>query len=129
MVKQNSSIAPPQPIHRTSNVSASSSTEKHCDPLPSGQLSTLSTHTPTLRQKLPPFIASHDITRGVLHTAQVAIGYALMLAVMYVCPLLLSIKPYLLPAQNRTFNGSFILSVLIGLGVGETLFGKYSRPL
>jgi len=44
------------------------------------------------------------IHRGILFAVQSAISYLLMLAVM-------------------TYNASFIFSVLIGLGVGEMLFG------
>lgn len=33
---------------------------------------------------LPPFILSHDITRAAITTARAAIGYIIMLAVMYV---------------------------------------------
>lgn len=31
---------------------------------------------------VPPFIPAHDIARGVLHAAQAALGFAIMLAVM-----------------------------------------------
>ena len=34
----------------------------------------------------PPFIASHDIVRGIVHAGHVALQYAFMLAVMYVPP-------------------------------------------
>ncbi|TFK37212.1 Ctr copper transporter family-domain-containing protein [Crucibulum laeve] len=63
------------------------------------------TRTITMRT-VSPFIASHDITRGVLHALQTALGFSFMLAVM-------------------TYNVAFILSLVIGLGVGETLFGRY----
>ncbi|KAF5329720.1 hypothetical protein D9619_009488 [Psilocybe cf. subviscida] len=56
---------------------------------------------------VPPFIPSQDIARGALHAVQAALGYALMLAVM-------------------TYQAAFIISIIAGLGVGETLFGRYT---
>ncbi|KAG8984284.1 hypothetical protein FRB94_006196 [Tulasnella sp. JGI-2019a] len=56
---------------------------------------------------LPPFILSHDLTRAALTTARSAVGYTLMLAVM-------------------TFNASFIISILIGVFIGELLFGRFA---
>ncbi|KAI0049070.1 hypothetical protein FA95DRAFT_1489909 [Auriscalpium vulgare] len=56
---------------------------------------------------LPPFIPAHDIPRGIMQIAISALGFLFMLAVM-------------------TFQVSFILSIVVGLGVGETLFGRYS---
>lgn len=53
-----------------------------------------------------PFIPAHDIPRGLLHMGQAAFGFAFMLAVM-------------------TFQVGFILSIILGLGVGEMLFGRY----
>jgi len=55
----------------------------------------------------PPFIAVHDLSRGFVHATQSALKFALMLVVM-------------------TFQVSFILSIVIGLGVGEMLFGRYA---
>ncbi|KAG7094336.1 hypothetical protein E1B28_007935 [Marasmius oreades] len=52
-----------------------------------------------------PFIPAHDIVRGIMQAGQAAIGFALMLAVM-------------------TFQVSFLIAIVIGLGVGETLFGR-----
>ncbi|KAF8338274.1 Ctr copper transporter [Cantharellus anzutake] len=54
-----------------------------------------------------PFIPAHDLSRGVLFALQSTFVYLLMLAVM-------------------TFNAPFILSIVIGLGVGETLFGRFA---
>ncbi|KAH8108381.1 Ctr copper transporter family-domain-containing protein [Phellopilus nigrolimitatus] len=54
-----------------------------------------------------PFIPAHDITRGVMHAGQAALDFAFMLAVM-------------------TFQVGFIAAIVVGLGVGETLFGRYS---
>ncbi|KAJ7590896.1 CTR copper uptake transporter [Mycena floridula] len=60
----------------------------------------------TLRNA-PPFMLSHDIPRGILYAGQSALGFLFMLAVM-------------------TFQVGFILAIVIGLGVGETLFGRYA---
>ena len=57
-------------------------------------------------RRVPPFIPAHDLTRGVVFAAQSALSFALMLIVM-------------------TFNVGFILSIVVGLGIGETLFGRY----
>jgi len=54
-----------------------------------------------------PFIPSHDIPRGIIYAAQSALYYALMLVVM-------------------TFQLGFIISICIGFGVGEVLFGRYA---
>ncbi|EIM84484.1 CTR copper uptake transporter [Stereum hirsutum FP-91666 SS1] len=62
------------------------------------------------RGAMPPFIPAHDISRGVLHVGQTALSFLFMLAVM-------------------TFQASFIISIIIGLGVGETLFGRYLHPV
>lgn len=39
---------------------------------------------PVNKRNVPPFIAAHDIARGVLHAGQMAVSFAFMLAVMYV---------------------------------------------
>ncbi|KAF8549687.1 CTR copper uptake transporter [Imleria badia] len=57
--------------------------------------------------RLPPFASEIDIARGVLFGAQTIIKVLLMLTVM-------------------TFQLAFILSIAIGSGVGETLFGRFS---
>ncbi|OCH96597.1 hypothetical protein OBBRIDRAFT_809092 [Obba rivulosa] len=54
---------------------------------------------------IPPFIPTHDIPRGALYAVQAVLGYALMLAVM-------------------TFQAAFIISTILGLGIGEVLFGR-----
>ncbi|KAF8993542.1 Ctr copper transporter family-domain-containing protein [Cyathus striatus] len=56
---------------------------------------------------IPPFIPSQDILRGVLHAVQVALGFLFMLAVM-------------------TFQAAFLISIVLGAGVGEMLFGRYA---
>ncbi|KAI0691595.1 CTR copper uptake transporter [Earliella scabrosa] len=55
----------------------------------------------------PPFIAAHDIPRGILHGVQATLHFALMLIVM-------------------TFQVSFIIAIVVGLGVGEALFGRFA---
>jgi len=55
--------------------------------------------------KMPPFVATHDFTRGILVVFHSAIMFALMLVVM-------------------TFNGGLIISIILGLGAGEVLFGR-----
>ncbi|KAF8553649.1 Ctr copper transporter [Imleria badia] len=57
-------------------------------------------------QRVAPFIPSHDIPRGVLQAIQSTFAYTLMLVVM-------------------SYNGAYILSVILGLGVGEVLFGRF----
>ncbi|KAI0085508.1 CTR copper uptake transporter [Irpex rosettiformis] len=54
----------------------------------------------------PPFIASHDILRGIVYAGRAALQFAFMLAIM-------------------TFQVGFILSIVVGLGVGEMLFGRH----
>ncbi|KAI0312562.1 Ctr copper transporter family-domain-containing protein [Amylostereum chailletii] len=60
------------------------------------------------RRTLPPFILAHDAARGVMQALLSLLGFLFMLAVM-------------------TFQVGFILSIVVGLGVGETLFGRYAR--
>ncbi|CAE6352009.1 unnamed protein product [Rhizoctonia solani] len=60
------------------------------------------------RPTLPPFIWSHELARGGMQILQSFFGYALMLAVM-------------------TFNVAYIISILLGLGVGEVLFGRFAH--
>ncbi|TFY72644.1 hypothetical protein EVG20_g375 [Dentipellis fragilis] len=55
---------------------------------------------------IAPFVASHDITRGVLYSLQALLAYALMLAVM-------------------TFQAAYVISIVLGLGLGEVLFGRF----
>ncbi|KAG1757900.1 Ctr copper transporter [Suillus lakei] len=57
---------------------------------------------------VPPFIPMHDIPRGIFQAVQSLFSYALMLAVM-------------------TFNASYIISVVLGLAIGEVLFGRIGR--
>ncbi|KAE9410822.1 Ctr copper transporter [Gymnopus androsaceus JB14] len=54
---------------------------------------------------VPPFIAAHDVSRGAIHALQALLGYILMLAAM-------------------TFQAAYIISIILGLGIGEILFGR-----
>lgn len=76
----------------------------------------------------PPFVASHDILRGIVYAGRSALQFAFMLAIMYVS--CLPIFPNtshadMLSSLCRTYQVGFILSIIVGLGVGETLFGRY----
>ncbi|KAL5534321.1 hypothetical protein ACEPAG_783 [Sanghuangporus baumii] len=59
------------------------------------------------RRIIPPFIWSHDISRGAMHTLQSFLHFALMLAVM-------------------TFQAAYVITIIVGLGVGEIVFGRLS---
>ncbi|KAF8133319.1 Ctr copper transporter [Boletus edulis] len=64
---------------------------------------------PTIHKNLaPPFAFSRDVPRGILQALQSTLSYALMLVIM-------------------TFNGAFIISVILGLGIGEVLVGRIGR--
>nr|AFU72291.1 copper transport protein CTR3 [Amanita strobiliformis] len=54
----------------------------------------------------PPFIPSHDIARGALQAVQTALTFLFMLAIM-------------------TFQIGFFISVSLGAGVGEMMFGRH----
>ncbi|KAF9073746.1 Ctr copper transporter [Rhodocollybia butyracea] len=57
------------------------------------------------KRTVPPFIAAHDVPRGMIHAVQALLGYILMLAIM-------------------TFQAAYIISIILGLGIGEVLFGR-----
>jgi len=57
-------------------------------------------------RKSAPFIPAHDFARGAMYACQSALGYALMLVVM-------------------TFHAGYIIAIILGLGVGEVLFGRF----
>ncbi|KAJ8502465.1 hypothetical protein ONZ45_g11726 [Pleurotus djamor] len=59
------------------------------------------------RRRIPPFALSRDLVRGLIHAVHATLGFALMLAVM-------------------TYQVGFILSIIVGAGVGEVLFGRFS---
>ncbi|KAG9314652.1 copper transporter [Chiua virens] len=52
------------------------------------------------RRFIPPFRSSRDIPRGIIQAIQSMFAYILMLSVM-------------------TFNAAYIISIILGLGVGE----------
>ncbi|KDR84761.1 hypothetical protein GALMADRAFT_131553 [Galerina marginata CBS 339.88] len=54
---------------------------------------------------ITPFIPAHDIPRGLLYALQMLIVYLLMLAIM-------------------TFQAAFFISIVLGLGIGEIVFGR-----
>ncbi|TFK24167.1 hypothetical protein FA15DRAFT_704816 [Coprinopsis marcescibilis] len=56
----------------------------------------------------PPFIALNEICRGLLYVAQSTLMFAFMLVVM-------------------TYQASFLISIVLGLGIGETLFGRFTH--
>ncbi|KAH8998729.1 Ctr copper transporter [Lactarius hatsudake] len=62
------------------------------------------------RRTIPPFVFSRDAARGALYSLQALLSFALMLAVM-------------------TFQGAYIISIVIGLGLGEILFGRIASAL
>ncbi|KAF8971571.1 Ctr copper transporter, partial [Flammula alnicola] len=59
----------------------------------------------SLLRTVMPFIPAHDLPRGILYALQMFIMYLLMLAVM-------------------TFQAAFLISVVLGLGIGEIIFGR-----
>lgn len=77
------------------------------------------------RRRVPPFMPSHDILRGVIQAIQSTFSYALMLAVMYVWFILLA--RIFTARTHRTFNGAYIISIVLGLAFGEVLVGRIGR--
>lgn len=71
---------------------------------------------------ITPFIATHDIPRGILYSLQMFMMYLLMLAVM--CAQSLYMFSLLLKYSSRTFQAAFFISIVVGLGIGEMLFGR-----
>jgi len=59
---------------------------------------------------LPPFVPKYDIPRGIASLGTKSVHFTLMLVVM-------------------TQNVSFIISIILGLGFGEMLFGRYATPI
>ena len=55
-----------------------------------------------------PFVLSHAWARGALQMVQSTLGFLFMLAVM-------------------TYQVGFILSIVLGLGVGEMMYGRYTE--
>lgn len=77
-----------------------------------------------LKRLAVPFIPSHDIARGVMYAGQAALEYAFMLAVM--CVKISMGGRMTLILVFRTYQVGFIAAIVVGLGVGETLFGRYN---
>ncbi|KAH9957269.1 Ctr copper transporter [Lactifluus volemus] len=59
------------------------------------------------RRTTPPFVLTYDIPRGIIQAVLASVNILFMLTVM-------------------TFQIGFIIAVVIGLGVGEALFGRYN---
>ncbi|KAL0950889.1 hypothetical protein HGRIS_007648 [Hohenbuehelia grisea] len=57
------------------------------------------------QRTIAPFIPSHDFARGAMYAGQTLLAYILMLAVM-------------------TFQAAYIISIIVGLAMGEILFGR-----
>ncbi|CAK5276150.1 unnamed protein product [Mycena citricolor] len=57
--------------------------------------------------RAPPFVPAHDLTRGLMQAVQALIGFLFMLTVM-------------------SYSVSYLLAIVIGLGVGEAIFGRYA---
>ncbi|KAF9816971.1 hypothetical protein IEO21_03736 [Rhodonia placenta] len=74
---------------------------------PSTAVSIASLPDRTTLRTFPPFIFAHDFPRGVVYMAQSLLNFSFMLAVM-------------------TFQLGFIFALIVGLGVGEMLFGRYT---
>jgi copper transporter 1 len=74
-----------------------------------------------------PFILAQDIPRGAIHAMQALIGYALMLAVMCVPPFY-GLEKVLLKlgcsVSYRTYQAAYIIPIILGLGLGEVMFGR-----
>lgn len=73
-----------------------------------------------------PFIPAHDSARGLV-TSMIALStFVFMLAVM--CVLFRRLEPGCDTNHfiNRTFQAGFVLSIVIGLGVGDALLGRYA---
>jgi len=70
--------------------------------------STQVSHNVQRGRTLPPFVLSRDSARGALYSLQALLVYALMLAVM-------------------TFQAAYIISIIVGLGLGEVLFGRLAH--
>jgi hypothetical protein len=58
----------------------------------------------------PPLILAHDIPRGILQIVIASINFLFMLTVM-------------------TFQVGFIFAIVVGLGIGEALFGRYNLQI
>jgi len=61
-----------------------------------------------------------------MFAAQAMLGYLFMLTVMYVGSLSSFVDADVM-GGDRTFQLGFILSLVVGLGVGEALFGRFAN--
>ncbi|KAF9643651.1 hypothetical protein BDM02DRAFT_1374107 [Thelephora ganbajun] len=59
------------------------------------------------RRIMQPFILAHDLPRGIIYMFQATITYTLMLGVM-------------------SFHAGYFVSIIVGLGVGEVIFGRWA---
>ncbi|KAJ3790309.1 Ctr copper transporter [Lentinula aff. detonsa] len=82
--------------------------EKCCEDEDAVSAQPVSKSAPSQKKRtVPPFIVTHDILRGSIYAIQALLGYILMLAVM-------------------TFQAAYVISIILGLGIGEILFGRMS---
>ncbi|KAN0103854.1 copper transporter [Russula decolorans] len=102
-------IALSNKLNHTSAVARSTSSEERTNPSSSDAVQSrfgwMWHHA-----QAPPFILAHDIPRGILQIAIASINFLLMLTVM-------------------TFQVGFIFAIIVGLGIGEALFGRYSLQI
>ncbi|KDQ63867.1 hypothetical protein JAAARDRAFT_189392 [Jaapia argillacea MUCL 33604] len=73
--------------------------------LPNDSPSPIPGHIHRHPRLVPPFIAAYDLPRGAMYASQALLGYTLMLAIM-------------------TFQAAYIISIIVGLGIGEMVFGR-----
>ena len=76
---------------------------------------------PSTSENKHGFVVSQDLSRGVIAGAQTTIHYLLMLVAM--CVQLSGDIGYHL-FSSRTFNASYIISIILGVVAGETAFGR-----
>ncbi|KZT66213.1 CTR copper uptake transporter [Daedalea quercina L-15889] len=98
-------------LNTASDASLPTSRQSQLDEKNSSQSVTMPVLSSTLPRTLglrsaSPFVLKHDLPRGILFMVQSALNYAFMLTVM-------------------TFQLGFIFSLIVGLGVGEMLFGRF----
>ena len=75
-------------------------------------------------RSIPPFIPTHDISRGVVYGIEALLRYALMLAVMYVRVSILPSARVHFSYFPRTFQAAYFITIVAGLAVGEIAFGR-----
>ncbi|RPD63157.1 hypothetical protein L227DRAFT_584763 [Lentinus tigrinus ALCF2SS1-6] len=100
------------PCHDSSSISKPLKVSAVSDGVEEVDISPVPSQRPALRVRrvprtIPPFLPSHDIPRGALFAFQALLYYVLMLAVM-------------------TFQAAYIISIIVGLMIGEVLFGRYA---